>query len=110
MTNDSTYASTSEILILEKPAAETASIYYGTVTVKVWLEGTDGDCLNSIFEDKMTVMLNLTGIMKSGFVNLNIYKTRQSQKAGDVRPPFVIAIIAVVFISRAKKVTKVYYA
>lgn len=66
LTNDSTYASTSEILILEKPAAETASIYYGTVTVKVWLEGTDGDCLNSIFEDKMTVMLNLTGIMKSG--------------------------------------------
>lgn len=66
LTNDSTYASTSEILILEKPAAETASIYYGTVTVKVWLEGTDGDCLNSIFEDKMTVMLNLTGIMKFG--------------------------------------------
>ncbi len=36
--------------------------YYANVTVKIWLEGTDGDCLNSIFSQTLKVDLEFVGI------------------------------------------------
>ncbi len=32
------------------------------ITVKIWLEGTDGDCMNSIFEDTIVTTLVFAGI------------------------------------------------
>ena len=37
---------------------EDSDYFYADVTVVIWLEGTDEDCLNSIFGDKLTIALN----------------------------------------------------
>lgn len=36
--------------------------YEAEVTVKLWIEGTDGDCLNSIFDDKINLLLSFNSI------------------------------------------------
>lgn len=39
--------------------------YKGHVDVWIWLEGTDGDCLNSIFKDKLSINLDFIGLPES---------------------------------------------
>ena len=38
------------------------TLYYAVVDVTFWLEGTDGDCIDSILGDKMSVLLNFKGV------------------------------------------------
>ncbi len=40
----------------------TAGAFDATVTVRLWLEGTDGDCLNSVFNDKISLRLVFNSI------------------------------------------------
>ena len=45
--------------------ATTSSVsgnFEAEVTVKLWIEGTDGDCLNSIFDDKISLLLSFNSI------------------------------------------------
>ena len=35
--------------------------YYGTLKVNIWLEGYDGDCFDSIFDDILTIALQFQG-------------------------------------------------
>lgn len=35
--------------------------YEGTITVVIWIEGTDGDCINSVINDALTIDLAFTG-------------------------------------------------
>lgn len=39
--------------------------YFAVVDVTFWLEGTDGDCIDSILGDKMSVLLNFKGVEKT---------------------------------------------
>ncbi len=41
---------------------ETNSYYYASVVVRIWIEGTDGDCFNSIYSDEMNITLGFTAI------------------------------------------------
>ena len=45
------------IISLSSVAAEDG-FYYGTVTVRVWIEGWDPDCFNAILKDKFSVELH----------------------------------------------------
>lgn len=40
----------------------TGSGYFAVVDVTFWLEGTDGDCIDSILGDKLSVLLNFKGV------------------------------------------------
>ena len=39
--------------------------YFAVVDVTFWLEGTDGDCIDSILGDKLSVLLNFKGVEKT---------------------------------------------
>jgi hypothetical protein len=63
LTSSATYAEGSEIVALAQTTSSTlGTIYQSTVTVNIWLEGTDGDCLDSIFSDGITVTLNFVAL------------------------------------------------
>lgn len=53
--------------IAATPIARTVSNAEGSfdavVTVRLWLEGTDGDCLNSVFNDKLSLRLVFNSIL-----------------------------------------------
>ncbi len=40
----------------------TGTGYFAVVDVTFWLEGTDGDCIDSILGDKLSVLLNFKGV------------------------------------------------
>ena len=40
----------------------TGTDYFAVVDVTFWLEGTDGDCIDSILGDKLSVLLNFKGV------------------------------------------------
>ena len=42
--------------------SETAGVYKGSVEIWIWLEGTDGDCLNSIFNDVLQINFDFIGL------------------------------------------------
>ena len=42
-------------VVAEFPTTKTGDFYQLTVTVKIWLEGTDGDCLDAILKDTFGV-------------------------------------------------------
>lgn len=41
---------------------EQSGVYKGSVEVWIWIEGTDGDCLNSIFSDVLQIDLQFIGL------------------------------------------------
>ncbi len=43
----------------------TTQSYFAVVDVTFWLEGTDGDCIDSILGDKLSVLLNFKGVEKT---------------------------------------------
>jgi hypothetical protein len=58
-----TYNSESEIVALSSTTSATlGTVYQAAVTVNIWLEGTDGDCLDSIFSDSFSVALNFVAL------------------------------------------------
>lgn len=50
-----------DVVLVKLAKAEGAAYYEGQITVKVWIEGTDGDCLNSVLSDNLRVSLQFKG-------------------------------------------------
>lgn len=59
-TGDITDRSADVVLVKLVKAAD-AAYYEGQITVTVWIEGTDGDCLTSILSDNLHVSLQFKG-------------------------------------------------
>jgi hypothetical protein len=57
------YIIADELLTLSEVIDEDEEIigYAGTLTIRIWLEGWDGDCFDSIFEDVLNVYLQFAG-------------------------------------------------
>lgn len=47
---------------VESYNGSTAYVYQTTLSVKIWLDGNDGDCFNSILEDIFSVAMQFVGI------------------------------------------------
>lgn len=53
------------VAIATTALATGGSFYEATVTINLWLEGNDGDCMNDIFEDNFKVALGFIGVEKT---------------------------------------------
>ena len=53
------------VAIATTAVATGGSFYEATVTINLWLEGNDGDCMNDIFEDNFKVALGFIGVEKT---------------------------------------------
>lgn len=52
---------TADVVLVKLVKAANAAYYEGQITVTVWIEGTDGDCLTSILSDNLHVSLQFKG-------------------------------------------------
>lgn len=52
---------TVDVVLVKLVKAADAAYYEGQITVTVWIEGTDGDCLTSILSDNLHVSLQFKG-------------------------------------------------
>lgn len=52
---------TADVVLVKLAKAADAAYYEGQITVTVWIEGTDGDCLTSILSDNLHVSLQFKG-------------------------------------------------
>lgn len=50
-----------DVVLVKLVKAADAAYYEGQITVTVWIEGTDGDCLTSILSDNLHVSLQFKG-------------------------------------------------